>query len=54
MILFVSKQFVIETGVPVFAGIFFLKSIALFFGIYLVYFVVTYVGFKRNVEEKHR
>lgn len=54
MILFVSKQFVIGTGVPVFAGIFFLKSIALFFGIYLVYFVVTYVGFKRNVEEKHR
>lgn len=54
MILFVSKQFVIGTGVPVFAGIFFLKSIALFFGIYLIYFVVTYVGFKRNVEEKHR
>lgn len=54
MILFVSKQFVTATGVPAFAGIFFLKSIALFFGIYLVYFIVTYVEFKRNVEEKRR
>ena len=50
MILFVSKLFVISTGVPVFTGSFFLKSILLFFGIYLVYFIVTYVGFKRNVE----
>lgn len=54
MILYVSKQFVTATGVPAFAGTFFLKSIALFFGIYLVYFIVTYVGFKRNVEEKRR
>ncbi len=52
MILFVSRLFVISTGVPVFAGSFFLKSILLFFGIYLVYFIVTYVGFKRNVEER--
>lgn len=51
MILFVSRLFVISTGVPVFTGSFFLKSILLFFGIYLVYFIVTYVGFKRNVEE---
>lgn len=52
MILFVSRVFVISTGVPVFTGSFFLKSILLFFGIYLVYFTVTYVGFKRNVEER--
>lgn len=52
MILFVSRLFVISTGVPVFAGSFFLKSILLFFGIYLVYFIVTYMGFKRNVEER--
>lgn len=52
MILFVSKLFVRGTGVPVFMGSFFLKSIMLFFGIYLVYFIVTYVGFKRNVEER--
>ncbi|MCM1159199.1 MAG: ABC transporter permease [Bacteroidales bacterium] len=50
MILFVSKLFVQLTGVPAFMGSFFLKSIMLFCGIYLVYFIVTYVGFKRNVE----
>lgn len=50
MVLFVSRLFVISTGVPAFMGSFFLKSIVLFFGIYLVYFIVTYVGFKRNVE----
>lgn len=52
MILFVSRAFVTMTGVPAAAGSFFLRSILLFFGIYLVYFVVTYAGFKRNVEEK--
>ncbi len=52
MILFVSNAFVAATGVPVAASRFFLESIALFFGIYLVYFIVTYVGFKRNIEEK--
>lgn len=54
MILFVSSCFVDMTGVPAAAGRFFLESIALFFGIYLVYFIVTYVGFYRNVEEKSR
>lgn len=49
MILYVSRVFVQATGVPAAVGGFFLKSIALFFGIYLVYFIVTYVGFKRNV-----
>lgn len=54
MILFVSRRFVDLTGVPAASGRFFLESIALFFGIYLVYFVVTYVGFRRNIEEKRR
>lgn len=49
MILFVSAAFVEQTGVPAAAGGFFLRSIALFFGIYLVYFLVTYVSFKREV-----
>lgn len=51
MILFLSGRFVEATGVPADSGTFFAKSIALFFGIYLVYFAVTYVGFKRNTEE---
>lgn len=54
MILFVSRRFVDLTGVPAASGRFFLESIALFFGIYLVYFIVTYVGFQRNIEEKRR
>lgn len=50
MILFLSRRFVKMTGVPVSPGTFFIKSIALFFGIYLVYYAVTYIGFKRNIE----
>lgn len=52
MILFASNAFVGATGVPVGASRFFLESVCLFFGIYLVYFIVTYVGYKRNIEEK--
>ncbi len=48
MILFASDRFIMMTGVPTSVGGFFGKSVALFFGIYLVYFVVTYVEFKRN------
>lgn len=54
LILFVSRQFLLATGLRAMVGRFFLKSIALFGGIYLVYFIVTYVGFRRNVEEKSR
>lgn len=54
MILFMSKRFVIMTGVPVASGSFFVKSIVLFFGIYAVYYVVTYIGFVRNVDERNR
>ena len=50
--LFASERFVAMTGVPASPLKFFAKSILLFFGIYLVYFSVTYVSFKRNVEEK--
>lgn len=50
MILYMSEQFVVMTGVPTASGWFFLESILLFFSIYLVYFVVTYVSFKRNVQ----
>ena len=49
MILFASDRFIMMTGMPVPAGGFFAKSVVLFFGIYLVYFVVTYVEFKRNI-----
>lgn len=52
MILFASEKFVLLTGVPVSAGIFFAESAALFWGIYVVYFIVTYVGFIRNIEQK--
>lgn len=50
MILFASDRFIMMTGVPTVVGGFFGKSAALFFGIYLVYFAVTYVEFKRSVE----
>lgn len=54
MILFASGKFVLLTGVPVSAGIFFAESAALFLGIYVVYFIVTYVGFIRNIEQNKR
>lgn len=53
MILFMSRLFVLSTGIPLPPGAFFGKSVALFFGIYLLYFTVTYIGFKRNVEAKN-
>ena len=49
MILFAGERFVLMTGVPVPEGAFFLKSLLLFLGIYLVYFGVTDVTFKRNI-----
>lgn len=54
MILSMSKAFVIMTGVPVASASFFIKSIVLFFGIYAVYYVVTYIGFVRNVTDSAR
>lgn len=40
-----------KTGVPSAPALYFRESILLFLGIYLVHFVVTYIGFRRNVEE---
>ena len=50
LILYVSVKFVREMGVPLPPWAFFGKSVALFFGIYLVYFALTYIGFQINVE----
>lgn len=50
LILTSSSFFVRTTGVTTsFPGIYFGKSILLFMGIYIVYYIVTYVVFKRNV-----
>ena len=49
MVLSVSRSFVRTTGVAVAYGAFFLHGVGLFFGVYVVYFVLTYVGFRRNV-----
>ena len=49
MMLFAGDRFVMATGVPVSPGSFFLRSIALFFGVYLAYFAVTYLCFIKNV-----
>lgn len=50
LILTFSSFFVRTTGVTTsFPGIYFGKSILLFMGIYIVYYIVTYVVFKRNV-----
>ena len=51
MMLFVGDRFVMMTGVPVSPGSFFLKSTALFFGVYVIYFAVTYISFCRNMEK---
>lgn len=51
MVLFAGKRFVMMTGVPVSSRSFFLESIALFFGVYVTYFAVTYISFCRNIEK---
>ncbi len=50
MILYISGMFVQETAVPLPAWAFFEKSVALFFGVYFIYFMVTYIEFQRNIE----
>lgn len=49
---YTGMKFQFYTGVHTGGILYFLMSAALFFGIYLVYFLVTYVGFKRNVEKE--
>lgn len=51
MMLFAGDRFVMMTGLSVSPGSFFLKSTALFFGIYVIYFAITYVSFCRNMEK---
>ena len=48
---YVGNGFDLYTGVHTSPAIYFLTSAAMFFGIYVVYFIVTYIGFYRNVEE---
>lgn len=48
---YVGGKFDFYTGVRAAPATYFLISSVLFFGIYLVYFIITYIGFCRNVEE---
>lgn len=48
---YTGGKFDFYTGVQAAPATYFLISSALFFGIYLVYFIITYIGFCRNVEE---
>lgn len=47
---FVGENFNFYTGAHTAGWMYFFVAMALFFGIYAVYFAVTYIGFKRNVE----
>ena len=49
---FISYKFIFYTGVEASVIRYFVASSGLFFGIYALYFVATYVGFKRNVNIK--
>lgn len=48
---FVGGKFNFYSGAKTPVGLYLGISFLLFFGIYLIYFVVTYVGFLRNLEE---
>lgn len=49
---FTSNIFIFYTGVGTSVFQYFAVSLALFMGIYILYFLTTYVGFKRNVESR--
>ncbi|MFQ6809554.1 MAG: hypothetical protein ACLRTF_10945 [Blautia sp.] len=49
---FISYKFIFFTGVKAYVLRYFATSCGLFLGIYALYFVATYVGFKRNVNIK--
>lgn len=51
---FISHKFIFFTGVKTSVLEYFAVSFGLFLGIYVLYFVATYVGFKRNVEVSNR
>ena len=50
VIIFASVGFVAATGVHTFVLQYFMTAFVLFFGIYAIYFMATYVGFLRNVD----
>ncbi len=52
IVLYVGSKFNFYTGVHTSAIVYLLISAALFFGIYVMYFLVTFIGFKRNVEKQ--
>lgn len=54
VILRISKSFIHFTGVKTNTIQYFGISVLLFLGIYLVYFLATYVGFKRNIYEAEK
>lgn len=49
--LYISRKFIFYIGVHTPVIQYFGISFLLFFGIYVLYFITTYVGFKQNVEE---
>lgn len=54
VVVFISRKFIFYTGVRTSVLQYFGISFGLFFGIYVLYFVATYIGFKRNVENEQR
>ncbi|MCI8560463.1 MAG: ABC transporter permease [Dorea sp.] len=49
---FISRKFIFYTGIETHIFQYFGISFLLFFGIYILYFVTTYVEFKRNIENE--
>ena len=48
--LFISRKFIFYTGVETGVFQYFGISFLLFFGVYVLYFLTTYVQFRQNVE----
>lgn len=49
---YISRKFIFYTGVKTSVLQYFGIAFLLFFGVYAIYFAVTYIGFKRSVEER--
>lgn len=47
---YVGEKFNFYTGIYTSGMLYFTASAGFFFGIYLVYFIITYIGFRRNAE----
>lgn len=52
--LYISKKFIFYIGIPTPVFQYFGIAFLLFFGIYTLYFIATFTGFKRNVESEIR